>query len=101
MPGLLDMFDDPNIKKREAKKVISRIMGLIKDTSGKLLIVASIQEGNYAKLVMPDFEKRIMLSNANHSRLNVDLFNNGKQAKVTFETLHWLFWLVLFYLARL
>jgi hypothetical protein len=82
VPGLLDLFDDPNIKKKEAKKVILRIMHLIKDVSDRLLIIASLQESKYADLVMPSFDKRIELSNLKYGKLNVELYNAGKTATI-------------------
>lgn len=82
VPGLLDLFEDPNIKKKEAKKVISRIMGILGDLSERLLVVASIQNGKYADLVMPRFEKRIVLGNASRNRLGVDLYNEGNKASI-------------------
>lgn len=83
IPGLLDLFDDPNIKKKEAKRVIERVMKTINDTSDKLLVITSITESKYASLVMRYFDKRISLSDANHDRVQVDLYNNGREAKVT------------------
>jgi hypothetical protein len=83
VPGLLDMFDDdPNIKKKEAKTVIARIIKLINEISSRRLVITSIRESKYAKLVMPNFDKRIMLSNANHNRLNVKLYSNERRANV-------------------
>jgi DNA-directed RNA polymerase subunit RPC12/RpoP len=83
VPGLLDLFEDPNIKKKEAKKVISRIMGTLGDISDRLLVVASIQNSKYADWVMPKFEKRIVLGNTSRSGLAVDLYNEGHKASIT------------------
>ncbi|HEU4605037.1 MAG TPA: hypothetical protein VFS46_02245, partial [Nitrososphaera sp.] len=79
----LDLFDDPNIKKKEAKKVIARIMTLIKSYSNRLLVVASLQETKYADLVMPSFDKRIVLSDLKHGKLNAELYDAGKTAAVS------------------
>ena len=35
MPGLLDLFEDPNIKKKEAKSIIIRIKEIINDLSNR------------------------------------------------------------------
>jgi hypothetical protein len=83
VPGLLDLFADPNIKKKEAKIVIARIMQLIKALSNRLLVVASLQETKYNELVMPSFEKRIALANGQNNRLNVELYNEGKKSAVS------------------
>lgn len=83
VPGLLDLFDDPNIKKKEAKRIIERIMRLIDQASSKTLVIASFQESKYSPLVKPSFSKRIALGNANNGRLVVDLYNEGKKANVT------------------
>lgn len=83
VPGLLDLFDDPNIKKKEAKRIIERIMSLINQASSKILVVASFQDGKYSSLVKPSFNKRIALSIANNGRLAIDLYNEGKKASVT------------------
>jgi hypothetical protein len=82
IPGLLDLFDDPNINKREAKKVIARIMNLINDLSNKMLVIASFQESEYAELVMPNFDKRIILNGEDRNRLNVELYNGERTAKI-------------------
>jgi DNA-directed RNA polymerase subunit RPC12/RpoP len=83
VPGLLDMFDDdPNIKKKEAKTVIARMLKSINEVSTRRLVITSIQESKYAGLVIPSFGKRITLSNANHNRLNVELYSNERRANV-------------------
>jgi hypothetical protein len=83
VPGLLDLFEDPNIKKQEAKRVIARIMQLINALAGKLLVIATVNEGKYSDLVLPSFEKRIMLTCTANSRLNAKLYNQGKSENVT------------------
>ena len=83
VPGLLDLFEDPNIKKKEAKKVISRIMDALGDISERLLVIASIQNGKYADLIMHNFKKRIVLGNASRGRLGVDLYNEDRKASIT------------------
>jgi hypothetical protein len=82
IPGLLDTFDDPNIKKKEARKVISRIMKSINETSGILLVVTSVQDSKYASLIFPNFRKRIILTSAKYNILNAELYNEGRKASV-------------------
>lgn len=82
VPGLLDLFEDPNIKKREAKRVIDRIMKLISELACKLLVIATVNESKYNDLVLPRYEKRIMLTNANRGRVNASLYNEGHTAKI-------------------
>ena len=82
VPGLLDLFDDPNIKKKEAKRVIERVMKLINAISDRLLVITSISDIKYASLVMPSFDKRVMLSKTMRNRVNADLYNDGRKANV-------------------
>lgn len=83
IPGLLDLFDDPNIKQKEAKRVISRIMESLDDTSNKLLVITSVQEGKYAKLIVHNSTKRIILTNAKFGKLGAELYNDGRKANIT------------------
>ncbi len=80
---MLDLFDDPNVKRKEAKIVIARIMKSLNTLANKLLVIALLQETKYANLVMPSFDKRITLSSAGHSRLEVGLYNGKSKANVT------------------
>lgn len=83
IPGLLDLFEDPNIKRREAKRVIDRIMKTIDALSNKLLVITSLQAGNYANSILPTFEKRIMLSIADRRKLYVEVYNAARSNEVT------------------
>jgi DNA-directed RNA polymerase subunit RPC12/RpoP len=83
VPGLLDLFDDPNIKKKEAKRVITSTMQLIGSTSNKLFVIATTNEGKYSSLILPTFEKRIILAKGATTNLNVDLYNQGRKESVT------------------
>lgn len=78
IPGLLDLFDDPSVKKKEAKLVIERILHLINDISSKLLVMASMQQSDYAKMMLAKFDKRIVLSNAGRNKVNVNIYNKSK-----------------------
>lgn len=83
VPGLLDLFEDPNVKKKEARLVIKRVMSALSLVSDKLLVIASIQNGKYASIVMPSFNKRITIGNANRGKLGVDLYNEGLKTSVS------------------
>lgn len=73
IPGLLDLFDDPNIKKKEAKRVIERIMKSVQSLSEKTLVVTSVQDGKYANLVVPSSEKCIIMRKDKDNRLSLAL----------------------------
>lgn len=83
VPGLLDMFEDPNIKKKEAKKVITRIMQLLTDLSNRMLVLTSIQDSKYADIVIPKFDKRILLRDSRNNMLNVEVYNEGKKSVIS------------------
>ena len=83
VPGLLDLFDDPNIRKKEAKQVIERITKTLDSISGRLLVIASLQRGNYDDLILPHFDKRIILSAGECGKLTADIYNAKSSAKVT------------------
>lgn len=83
IPGLLDLFDDPNIKNKEAKKQISRMVEAINDASGKVLVVASIQEGKYTDLVSRNFKKQMKLTDVRHGRLAAELYNHGERRNIS------------------
>jgi hypothetical protein len=90
IPGLLDLFDDPNIKQKEAKRVIGRIMKSLDDTSSKLLVVISVQESNkYTKLVTSSgaaTKKQIIrLTNVKYGgrRLTGELYNQGDRKNIS------------------
>jgi len=83
IPGLLDLFDDPNIKQKEAKWVISRIMKSLDDASIKSLVITSVQEGKYAKLIVHNSSTRIILTNAKFGKLGAELYNDGRKANIT------------------
>jgi hypothetical protein len=82
IPGLLDLFEDPNIKKKDAKRVIERMMHAINEISRRLLVIVSVQKSNYASMVLPRFTKRIELNSAERGRLNADVYNGTENASV-------------------
>ena len=90
IPGLLDLFDDPNIRQKEAKRIIGRIMKSLDTISSSLLVIASVQESNrYIELIttaaraVSAATKQIRLTNAKHGRLLtvVELKNNQGDRK--------------------
>lgn len=81
--GLLDLFEDPNIKKREAKRVIERIMKSLGELSNRLLVITSLQASGYGSMIVPKFEKRIMLTSADRRKVNVEIHNESKNSDVT------------------
>jgi hypothetical protein len=85
IPGLLDLFDDPNIKQKEAKRVIGRIMKSLDATSSKLLIITSVQESNkYTKLIASGATKQIRLISAKYGRtLTAELYNQGDRKNIS------------------
>jgi hypothetical protein len=82
VPGLLDLFDDPNIKKKEAKAVIMRIIYALKKISDRRLVIASLSENKYSDIVTQEFGKRITLKHASRNTISADIYN-GKHNKVT------------------
>jgi hypothetical protein len=85
IPGLLDLFDDPNIKQKEAKRVIGSIMKSLDATSSKLLVITSVQESNkYTKLIASGATKQIRLTNAKYGRrLRAELYNQGDRKNIS------------------
>jgi hypothetical protein len=81
---LLDLFNDPNVKQKEAKKLISRVMLSLTNTSSKVLIITSMPEANkYTSPIASEFGKRISLSNSNRGRLDAKLYNLGRQTDIS------------------
>jgi hypothetical protein len=85
IPGLLDLFDDPNIKQKEAKRVIGRIMKSLDATSSKFLVITSVQESNkYTKLIASGATKQIRLTKLKYGRrLTVELYNRGDRKNIS------------------
>jgi hypothetical protein len=76
--GLLNTIDEePNMRVKEAKKELGRIMKAIKEMSRRVLVITSIEEGKYARLILSEFEKRIDLSTDRHDRIRAQLYNQG------------------------
>jgi DNA-directed RNA polymerase subunit RPC12/RpoP len=73
IPGLFDLFDDPNVKKKEAKRLIERIVKSVQTLSERILVVTSIHEGKYAALATVSFEKRLILKRAQNNRISIAL----------------------------
>ena len=84
IPGLLDTIDEePNMRVKGAKKEIAKIMKAVHEISRRVLVVTSIQEGKYVKLVLPEFKKHIHFSNRKHDRLTVGLYNQGQTKSIS------------------
>jgi hypothetical protein len=86
IPGLLNTIDeeDPNMKEREAKREIGRIMKAVSEISSKVLVVTSIQpESRYEDCVQSDLKKTIHLSSPKQGRLTAQLYNQGASRTVT------------------
>jgi len=84
IPGLLNTIDEePNMRVKEAKKEIAKIMKSVHEISRRVLVVTSMQEGKYVKLVLPEFKKRIHLSNRKYDRLTVELYNQGQTKSIS------------------
>jgi hypothetical protein len=81
--GLLDLFKDPNIKKREAKRVVERIMKTIGEISCRMLVIVSLQPSDYTRMIMPKFEKRIALSRADRRKVTVEIYDASRTNDIT------------------
>jgi DNA-directed RNA polymerase subunit RPC12/RpoP len=84
VPGLLNTLDEePNMKAKEAKKAISKIMKIVNEISRKILVVTSIQNGRYSEWILPDFKKRIDLFTPKDGRLTAELYNQGNRKTIS------------------
>jgi hypothetical protein len=84
VPGLLNAFDgDPNMRMKDVKKEIAKIMKAINELSTEVLVVTSLQEGRYADLVLVEFKKRISLGQEKHARFAAELYNYGNRKTVS------------------
>jgi hypothetical protein len=84
VPGLLNAFDeDPNMRMKDVKKEIAKIMKAINELSTEVLVVTSLQEGRYADLVLAEFKKRISLGQEKHARFAAELYNHGNRKTVS------------------
>lgn len=86
IPGLLNTIDEePSMRAKEAKKQIAKIMNKVDELSRRVLVITSLQEGKYTKWVLPEFKKRIHLTNAKGARITAELFNQGSRRTVSIE----------------
>ncbi|HEX9677703.1 hypothetical protein [Nitrososphaera sp.] len=83
IPGLLDLFDDPNIKRKEAERVVGRISKSIAEISNRLLVITSLQDGKYTGLVTPSFRQRIEMRKARYGRVSAELYNQRERNHVS------------------
>jgi len=82
VPGLLNVFDDedPNMRKRDVKKEVSRIMEAINELSARVLVVTSVQQGSnsHSESALRAFKKRInLLQKDKYSTLKAEIYNQG------------------------
>jgi hypothetical protein len=84
IPGLLNTIDEePSMRVKEAKKQIGKIMKTVDELSRRVLVITSIQQGNYTKWVLPEFRKRINLEKNRNGRLTVELYNQGNRKTIS------------------
>jgi DNA-directed RNA polymerase subunit RPC12/RpoP len=89
VPGLLSAFDeDPNMRMKEVKKEIAKIMKAINELSARVLVVTSVQQGSkHSELVLCSFKKRINLvqEGEKHGNMKAELYNqyDSKIIKLT------------------
>jgi DNA-directed RNA polymerase subunit RPC12/RpoP len=84
IPGLLNTFDeeDPNMRMRDVKKEISRIMKAINELSARVLVVTSVQQGGnssrHSESILRAFKKRINLIRKDKcNTLKAEIYNQG------------------------
>ena len=84
VPGLLNVFDDedPNMRKRDVKKEVSRIMEAINELSARVLVVTSVQQqgssSSHSESALRAFKKRInLLQKDKYSTLKAEIYNQG------------------------
>lgn len=84
IPGLLNAFDeeDPNMRMRNGKKEISRIMEAINELSARVLVVTSVQQGGnssrHSESILRAFKKRINLIRKDKcNALKAEIYNQG------------------------
>ena len=84
IPGLLNTIDEePSMRAKEAKRRISKIMKEVDELARSVLVITSIQEGKYTKWVLPDFKKRINLTNTKDGRIAAELYNQGNRKTIS------------------
>jgi DNA-directed RNA polymerase subunit RPC12/RpoP len=83
VPGLLNVFDDedPNMRKSDVKKEVSRIMEAIIELSARVLVVISVQQegsSSHSESALRAFKKRInLLQKDKYSTLKAEIYNQG------------------------
>jgi hypothetical protein len=81
VPGLLNAFEeDPNMKIKDVRKEIAKIMKAINELSTRVLVVTSVQGGSkHSEPVLCTFKKRINLvqkeREEKHGTLKAELYN--------------------------
>lgn len=82
VPGLLNVFDeDPNMRMKDVKKEISRMMEAINEISARVLVVTSVQQGgsrHSESVLRALFKKRInLLRKEKNGTLKAEINNHG------------------------
>ncbi|MDQ3835448.1 MAG: hypothetical protein M3270_00730 [Thermoproteota archaeon] len=86
--GLLNAFDeDPNMRIKDVKKEISRIMEAINELSTRVLVVTSVQQvdnNKHSESILRAFKKRInlLLQKEKYRILKAEIYNQGNSKVV-------------------
>ncbi len=83
VPGLLNAFyEDPNVRMKDVKKEITRIMKEINELSARVLVVTSVKQGGgsrHSELVLRTFKKRIdLIQKEKHRILKAEIHTQGE-----------------------
>jgi hypothetical protein len=89
VPGLLNAFDDPNMRMKDVKKEISKITQAISELSTKVLVVTSVEQqgGRKSERVLCTCKKRINLvqEEEKHGTLKAEIYNHGNSKVVNLK----------------
>jgi DNA-directed RNA polymerase subunit RPC12/RpoP len=79
VPGLLNAFDeDPNMRMKDVKKEIAKIMQAINELSTTALVVTSVQGSRHSEPVLSTFKKRInLVQKEKQGTLKAEIYNQG------------------------
>jgi hypothetical protein len=79
VPGLLNAFDeDPNMRMKDVKKEITKIMQAINELSTTALVVTSVQGSRHSEPVLSTFKKRInLVQKEKQGTLKAEIYNQG------------------------
>jgi hypothetical protein len=78
--GISDMFEsDPNIREKEARRVLARITKTLAKISNRVLVITSFQEGNYADSLLQESSDCVISSKLQQSQIVMTLYKQGKK----------------------